>query len=124
MSTLPESFGFSVTVNDIESSRRFYADLYPHDHISEGVFAGISYIAIMRDGETLLNIFEKTDENPLQDVFPTLKVDSVEHYQEWIKDLGGDVVIPSSIFPCTAAPFAVCVDVSGNQFMIKEPGTK
>ena len=120
MPALPDSFGFSVTVGDIESSRRFYADLYPHDHISDGVFAGIPYVAIMRDGETLVNIFQKTDENPLQAVFPTLKVDSVEAYQERVQQLGGDVVIPASTCPCTDAPFAVCVDVSGNQFMIKQ----
>lgn len=121
MTTLPDSFGFSVTVDDLEASRQFYADLYSHDHISEGVFAGIPYIAIMRDGETLVNIFQKSDENPLQTVFPTLKVDSVEHYQERVRELGGDVVIPSSTCPCTAAAFAVCVDVNGNQFMVKEP---
>jgi predicted enzyme related to lactoylglutathione lyase len=121
MATLPDAFGFSVTVDDIELSKRFYADLYPHDHVSNGVFAGIPYVAIMRDGETLVNIFQKSDANPLHDTFPTLKVDSVESYQDRIKELGGDVVIPSSICPCTDASFAVCVDVSGNQFMVKEP---
>lgn len=123
MASLLDAFGFSVTVQDIEASRRFYADLYPHDLVSEGVFAGIPYIAIMRDGETLVNIFQKTDGNPLQDVFPTLKVDSVEAYQERIRQLGGAVVIPASTCPCTDAAFAICVDVSGNQFMVKEPRT-
>ena len=59
--------------------------------------------------------------NPLAAVFPTLKVDSVAAYEEKIKGLGGSVLIPSNICPCTGAPFAVCVDVSGNQFMIKQP---
>jgi hypothetical protein len=69
--TLPDTFGFSVTVDDIEAARRFYADLYPHDRVSNGVFAGISYFAVMRDGETLVNIFQKSDDNPLQNVFPS-----------------------------------------------------
>jgi predicted enzyme related to lactoylglutathione lyase len=123
MSALPDAFGFSVTVDDIDAAARFYAALYPENQMSHGVFAGIPYIAIMRDGETLVNIFQKTGDNPLQDVFPTLKVDSVRASQDRVKQLGGDIVIPSSTCPCTSAPFAVCVDVSGNQFMLKEPRT-
>src|SRR6476659_4852237 len=65
MTQLPEAFGMSVTVEDMEGTSRFYQELYPHDRISEGVFAGIPYISIMRDGETLVNIFQKGPQNPL-----------------------------------------------------------
>lgn len=59
MAQLPDAFGMSVTVEDMEPASRFYKDLYPHDNVSEGVFAGIPYIGIMRDGETLVNISRK-----------------------------------------------------------------
>ncbi|MFN8487424.1 MAG: hypothetical protein U0350_07525 [Caldilineaceae bacterium] len=42
-------------------------------------------------------------------------------YEEKIKTLGGSVLLSSSICPCTQANFAVCQDVRGNQFMVKEP---
>jgi predicted enzyme related to lactoylglutathione lyase len=121
MAQFPDAFGMSVTVEDMNAARRFYVALYLHDHVSEGIFAGINYLSIMRNGETLVNIFQKGEGNPLADVFPTLKVDSVAEYEEKVKGLGGSVLIPSNICPCTGAPFAVCVDVSGNQFMIKQP---
>ncbi len=121
MAQYPDAFGMSVTVEDLDAVRSFYTSLYPHDHVSEGVFAGINYISVMRDGETLVNIFQKGEGNPLAVIFPTLKVDSVSAFEEKIKGLGGSVLIPSSHCPCTQAPFAVCVDVSGNQFMIKQP---
>ncbi|MGH9174714.1 MAG: hypothetical protein ACRD1H_10160, partial [Vicinamibacterales bacterium] len=73
----PEAFGTCVTVSDLPTARRFYSDLYAHDRVQDGVYAGISYISIMRDGETLVNIFQRGDGNPLADIFPTLKVDSV-----------------------------------------------
>jgi predicted enzyme related to lactoylglutathione lyase len=121
MAQLPEAFGMSVTVEDLESTSRFYQDLYPHDHVSNGVFAGIPYVGIMRDGETLVNIFQKGPQNPLADSLPTLKVESVAEYEQKITQLGGNVLIPSSICPCTGAQFAICTDISGNQFMVKEP---
>jgi len=120
MATLPDSFGFAVTVDDIEQARAFYAELCPHDSISTGVFAGIPYFGIMRDGETLVNIFQKSSGNPLQDAIPMLKVDSVEQYQQRISQLGGSVVIPTSTCPCTGASFAVCADANGGQFIVKE----
>ena len=121
MTQYPDAFGMSVTVTDLEAARRFYTALYPHDQVSEGVFAGIRYLSIMRAGETLVNIFQKGEGNPLADIFPTLKVDSVAAYEEKITGLGGRVLIPAHLCPCTGTPFAVCVDVSGNQFMIKQP---
>lgn len=121
MTQFPDAFGLSVTVEDMDAARNFYANLYPHDQVSGGVFAGINYLSIMRDGETLVNIFQKGEGNPLANIFPTLKVDSVVNFETKIKELGGSVLISASHCPCTNAPFAVCVDVNGNQFMIKQP---
>jgi predicted enzyme related to lactoylglutathione lyase len=124
MTQFPEAFGMSVTVEDMDAARRFYTDLYEHDHVSGGVFAGINYLSIMRNGETLVNIFQQGEGNPLAAIFPTLKVDWVAAYVEKIERLGGSILIPASICPCTDAPFAVCMDVNGNQFMIKQPRAK
>jgi predicted enzyme related to lactoylglutathione lyase len=121
MAQLPDAFGMSFTVEDMEGASRFYQELYPHDHVSEGVFAGIPYVGIMRGGETLVNLFQKGPQNPLADSVPTLKVESVADYEQKVKQLGGNVLIPASICPCTGAQFAICTDSSGNQFMVKEP---
>jgi len=40
MAQIPEAFGMSVTIDDMAAARHFYEALYPHDSISEGVFAG------------------------------------------------------------------------------------
>ena len=121
MAQYPAAFGMSVTVEDMDAARRFYSNLYPHDKVSDGVFAGINYLSIMRDGETLVNIFQKGEGNRLANILPTLKVDSVTAFEEKVKELGGSILIPASRCPCTNAPFAVCVDANGNQFMIKQP---
>ena len=65
MAQFPDAFGMSVTVEDMDAARRFYTDLYPHDRVSDGVFAGINYLSIMRDGETLVNIFQKGEGNQI-----------------------------------------------------------
>lgn len=121
MAQLPEAFGISVAVEDMNTARRFYANLYEHDEVTEGVFAGIPYLSIMRNGETLVNIFQQGENNPLASMAPTLKVDSVANYIEKVESLGGSVVLPESTCPCTGAPFAVCIDANGSQFMIKQP---
>jgi predicted enzyme related to lactoylglutathione lyase len=121
MSQLPEAFGMSVTVDDIAEASSFYENLYSHDQVIQGVFADIKYVSIMRNGETLVNIFAKGENNPLAPIFPTLKVDSVTSYEQKIQALGGRVLIPASTCPCTDTLFAVCVDPYGNQFMVKEP---
>lgn len=124
MFTQPEPFGMSINATDIEATSQFYQSFYPYDQIKRDIFAGIPYISIMRDGETLVNIFEKGPNNPLADSLATIKVDSVAAFEEKIKARGGSVLLSSGICPCTDAPFAVCVDPSGNQFMIKEPRVK
>lgn len=121
MAQLPDAFGISVSVADMDAARRFYTNLYQHDEVTEGVFAGIPYLSIMRNGETLVNISQQGEGNPLASIFPTLKVDSVASYIEKIESLGGSVLIPESTCPCTGSPFAVCIDANGNQIMIKQP---
>lgn len=121
MAQLPDAFGISVSVADMDAARRFYTNLYEHDEVTEGVFAGIPYLSIMRDGETLVNISQQGEGNPLASMFPTLKVDSVASYIEKIESFGGSVLIPESTCPCTGSPFAVCIDANGSQFMIKQP---
>jgi predicted enzyme related to lactoylglutathione lyase len=123
MAKLPEPFGMSVTVKDLDSAKNFYTRLYHHDGVKGGVFAGIRYLSLMRDGETCVNIFEAGADNPLQDVFPTLKVDSVPGYVEKIQSIGGKVVVPPSTCPCTETAFAIVADDQGNQLMLKEPRT-
>jgi predicted enzyme related to lactoylglutathione lyase len=118
---LPEPFGISVTVDDLDAARRFYTGLYEHDRVLKGVYGGIRYLSVMRGGETQVNIFQKGEGNPLAPVFPTLKVDSVPAYVERITALGGGVLLPPGLCPCTETAFAVCVDAAGNQLLIKEP---
>ena len=121
MTVQPEAFGISVNAADIEATSQFYQSFYPHDTVFRSTFAGIPYVSLMRDGETLINIFQKGPNNPLSDSLATIKVDSVPAFEEKIKASGGSVLLSSGICPCTDAPFAVCVDPNGNQFMIKQP---
>ena len=120
MDKLPEPFGTCLTVNDIDGELKFYKNLYQHDEITEGVFAGIRYVSLMRDGEVAICLFQKGADNPLQDQFPVVKVDSVPSYIEKVKAAGGKTLIPTNACPCTGAPFSVQQDVAGNQFMIKQ----
>lgn len=121
MNVQPEAFGMSVNAEDIEATGQFYGSFYPHDTVFRSSFAGIPYVSLMRDGETLINIFQKGPNNPLADSLATIKVDSVPAFEERVKASGGTVLLSSGICPCTDAPFAVCVDPNGNQFMIKQP---
>ena len=117
----PEAFGMLVTVDDMEAARKFYTDLYPHDEVKSGTFAGIDYFSIMRDGETVVNIFKKGADNPMKEMMPILKVDSVPEFQEKINELGGKTVISPNHCPCTETAFAICEDMNGSQIMIKQP---
>ena len=120
MTQVLELFGTSVTVPNIEKTSQFYQQVYPHNEIKRGVFAGINYIALMRTDEVGVCIFEQGEGNPLADSFPTFRVESVAAYTHAIQDMGGSVLLPTNQCPCTAAPFAICVDEDGNQFMVKE----
>ena len=118
--TYPEPFGIATAANDLQAAREFYTRLYPYP-VTEGVFAGIKYLSIMKDGVTLVNVFERSEQNPIRSTIPILKVDSVEEHLRLISSLGGKVIIPGSICPCTKTSFALCADDEGNQFIIKEP---
>ena len=118
---LPDFFGMAVTVDDIDEALRFYTLLCPHDQVNRGVYAGIPFCSIMRDGETMVNIFLRVPGNPLRDVVPMLMVDSVSSYLDTVVKLGGDIVLSEAICPCTSTPFAVVTDSAGMQLLIKQP---
>ncbi len=120
MTQVLELFGTSVTVPNIEKTSQFYQQIYPHDEVKRGVFAGINYIALLRAGETGVCIFEQGEGNPLAGSFPTFRVESVADYASEVQATGGSILLPANQCPCTTAPFAICVDLDGNQFMIKE----
>jgi len=116
----PEPFGIATVSDDLKSARQFYTKLYPYP-VTEGVFAGINYLSIMKDGITLVNIFQKSAQNPIKGMIPILKVESVAEYMKTVEGLGGTVIIPESLCPCTNTSFALCADAESNQFIIKEP---
>lgn len=120
MSELIELFGTSFTVPNLEKSSTFYQQIYPHDEVKRGNFAGINYIALLRSGEVILCLFEQGEGNPLAESFPTFRVASVDTYAAEHQGTGGATLLPVNICPCTAAPFAILQDTDGNQFMIKE----
>ena len=117
--THPEPFGIAALSSDIEAAKRFYTTIYPYE-VVDGVFAGIKYLSIMKDGEVLVNVFERSDRNPMTGMIPMLKVDSVPNEIKRIESIGGKTVIPTALCPCTNRKFAVCEDAEGNQFMVKE----
>jgi predicted enzyme related to lactoylglutathione lyase len=119
----PEPFGMATIANDLEAARAFYTTLYPYA-VSEGLFAGIRYLSIVKDGVTLVNVFQRSAENPITGTIPILKVDSVAECIQLLQSLGGNVIIPESTCPCTMTSFALCADLEGNQFIIKEPTTR
>jgi predicted enzyme related to lactoylglutathione lyase len=116
----PAPFGFATVADDLQVAKEFYGRFYPYD-VVEGVFGGIRYFSIMKDGVTLVNVFEKSEKNPLRGTLPILKVDSVRQSVTLLKAIGGSLVMSEAICPCTSASFAVCADPGGNQFMFKEP---
>lgn len=66
MTVQPEAFGMSVNAADIEATSQFYASFYTHDKVFKSNFAGIPYISLMRDGETLINIFQRGQTIPFR----------------------------------------------------------
>ena len=68
-----------------------------------------------------MNVFQRSEQNPIRGTIPILKVDSVDEQLRLISKLGGKVIIPASTCPCTNTSFALCADDDGNQFIIKEP---
>ena len=71
MSMQVEPFGTNFTVADLKATAAFYGEIYPHDKVLEGEFAGINFVSVMRDGEVLVCAFQKGEGNPLADSFPT-----------------------------------------------------
>ena len=116
----PEPFGITTVAKDLNAAKEFYLAMYPYKVI-ESVFAGIKYFSIMKDGITLVNVFQRSPENPIIGSVPILKVDSVSEHIALLQSLGGRVIIPESVCPCTNTSFALCADKEGNQFIFKEP---
>ena len=52
--THPEPFGIAALSNDLDAAKQFYTKMYPYE-VVDGVFAGIKYLSIMKDGEVLVN---------------------------------------------------------------------
>jgi predicted enzyme related to lactoylglutathione lyase len=116
-------FGVTVSVDSLEGARKFYTDMYPdYASITEGTFGTIKYFSLIgRDGEVLVNVLQKQADNPVHGAIPMLKVDSVADWIMKLQEMGGQVVIPRMVCPCTQTYFAVMTDSQGNQMMFKEP---
>lgn len=116
----PETFGIATVAQDMNAARAFYTALYPYE-VKEDVFAGIKFFSIMKNGSTLVSVFERSEANPISGTIPVLKVDSVSAYLTRLKDMGASVLIGESVCPCTDTKFSLCADREGNQFIVKEP---
>jgi predicted enzyme related to lactoylglutathione lyase len=122
MLTSPQVRALNLAAPNIEKVAAFYARLLPDTSLSEGEFAGIRYQALIgQGGEVAVCVFQQTEGVPLAPSFPTLMVESVSSYLSEVIDLDGRVLLPESPCPCTGAPFAICEDGFGNQFMVKQP---
>lgn len=115
----PQPFGIATVAINLAAAKEFYTQMYPY-RIEEGMFGPIKYFSILKDGITLVSVFQRSDQNPIQGTIPILRVESVPEYARVIEDIGGKVIIPESVCPCTNASFALCADHEGNQFIIKE----
>ena len=116
-------FGVTVSAESLESARKFYTDMYPdYVSITEGVFGTIKYFSLIgKDGEVIVNVLQKQADNPVHGAIPMLKVESVAEWIAKVEAMGGTVVIPQMVCPCTQTYFAVMTDPQGNQMMFKEP---
>jgi predicted enzyme related to lactoylglutathione lyase len=117
--THPEAFGIATVAADLQAARAFYTKLYPYE-VREDSFAGIPFFSVLKGGNTLVTVFERSPGNPIQGTVPVLKVDSVSDYLHQLQSLGASVIIPESVCPCTQTGFALCADREGNQFIVKE----
>jgi predicted enzyme related to lactoylglutathione lyase len=122
MPSSPGVRALNLTVPDIEGASGFYREIFPEASVSDGVFAGINYRALTgQDGEVAVCFFQAGPGTPLAASFPTIMVDSVDFALSKVTASGGKVLVPVNPCPCTAAPFAICEDGLGNQFMVKQP---
>jgi predicted enzyme related to lactoylglutathione lyase len=116
-------FGVTVSTDSLEGAREFYTKMYlDYASMTEGIFGTIKYFSLIgKDGEVLVNVLQKQADNPIQGAIPMLKVDSVTDWIARFGAMGGKVVIPQMVCPCTQTYFAVVTDSQGNQMMLKEP---
>ena len=115
--------GVTVSAESLEHAREFYTKMYPdYVSITEGIFGTIKYFSLIgKDGEVLVNVLRKQADNPIYGAIPMLKVDSVSDWIAKFGAMGGKVLIPQVVCPCTQTYFAVVADSQGNQMLLKEP---
>ena len=103
----PVPFGVTVSVDNLEGAREFYTKMYPdYESMTEGIFETIKYFSLIgKDGEVLVNVLQKQAGNPIQGAIPMLKVDSVSDWIAKFGAMGGKVVIPQVVCPCTQTYF-------------------
>lgn len=111
--------GLASIASDLNAAKDFYTKLYPYP-VEDNSFAGIRFFSIMKGGDALISVFERTEGNPITGTLAVLRVDSVHQSLPGLQQLGVDVIIPPSFCPCTQTHFALCADKEGNQFIIKE----
>jgi hypothetical protein len=77
--------------------------MYPdYELMTEGIFGTIKYFSLTgKDGEVLVNVLQKQADDPIQGAIPMLKVDSVSDWIAKFGAMGGKVVIPQVVCPCT-----------------------
>jgi hypothetical protein len=90
--------------------------------MTEGIFGTIKYFSLMgKDGEVLSMSYRSRRTIRSRGAIPMPKVDSVSDWIAKFGAMGGKVVIPQVVCPCTQTYFAVVTDSQGNQMLLKEP---
>jgi predicted enzyme related to lactoylglutathione lyase len=117
----PSPFGMLLTVEeaDFEKMQDFFSAIYEGcDGWKPGELGGIKFASMFRDGEVEVALFVKAPDNPLDDAFTSLRVNSVEESAKKIEAAGGKIMFPIGPCPCTGASFTIAQAPNGQQFMI------
>ena len=119
----PVPFGVTVSTDNLEGAREFYTKMYPdYESMTEGIFGTIKYFSLMgKDWRGARQCPTEAGGQSDQGAIPMLKVDSVSDWIAKFGAMGGKVVIPQVVCPCTQTYFAVVTDPQGNQMLLKEP---
>ena len=119
----PVPFGVTVSTDNLEGAREFYTNMYPdYESMTEGIFGTIKYFSLMgKDWRGARQCPTEAGGQSDQGAIPMLKVDSVSDWIAKFGAMGGKVLIPQVVCPCTQTYFAVVADSQGNQMLLKEP---
>ena len=119
----PVPFGVTVSTDNLEGAREFYTKMYPdYESMTEGIFGTIKYFSLMgKDWRGARQCPTEAGGQSDQGAIPMLKVDSVSDWIAKFGAMGGKVLIPQVVCPCTQTYFAVVADSQGNQMLLKEP---